>query len=161
MVEKPGTWLRSCAGERHLMPDSEISVVPPLIVLGFFALFVGANVLSIRFSGWYALNKAYPCSKDAAPKNRRWGQSARIGWVQYNLGLVIGVDQGGLYIGALPLLDFMSPPFYIPWSALHIEGRRTFLWTYKLRLRADTGTLIVLDGKAARIVESAMGIQTL
>jgi len=131
-------------------------VVPPLIVFGFFAFFVGVNVLIFRFSGWYALRKAYGCSRNAAPANRRRFVSAKIGWVKYNLALVVGVDSAGLYISALPILDFMSPAISIPWSALHFEDRSTFLWMITLRLRADTGTVIELYGDAARLVESAM-----
>jgi hypothetical protein len=33
------------------MPDSEISVLPPLIVFGFFAFLVGANMLTTSAAG--------------------------------------------------------------------------------------------------------------
>jgi len=141
-----------------MVTDSDALVVPPLIVLGFFALIVGANVLIVRFSGWYALSKAYPCSSNALPANRRRFVSAKIGWLKYNMALVVGVDPAGLSISALPLLDFMSPAISIPWSALHLEHRSTFLWMVTLRLRADTGTKIEFYGETARMVGSAMDI---
>ena len=128
------------------MPDWPIVA---LALFGYLAFVTGVTVLIFRVSGWYALSKAYPRPISATPGERRWGVSGKIGRIASNRALIVGTDQGGLYLSYIPPFSLVAPALYIPWTALHFERRWKSWWTSKVRYRTAIGVPIELYGHAA------------
>lgn len=84
-----------------------------------------------------------PVPSSALPVNveaiswKPWQHGRFRGWVGYNGCLWIGVSEQGLALKTGPdiLFRFCHPPIFIPWTAVHIVGRRKALWRRMIDLK--------------------------
>jgi hypothetical protein len=85
-------------------------------------------------SGWRALARRYRTSGE--PGGVRFSmQSGRVGVVDYNRCLTVGVSAEGLYLAMLFFFRVGQPPLLIPWSDLTVVAIRDRWYARDITLR--------------------------
>lgn len=140
------------------MPNSIDDIFP----LAFLLLFPVFWILVVRqlawSSGWVDLAKSYPATHFDGPK--RGFQSAMVGRVQHNSTLIIGADEGGLFLDALLPFRFSHRPLYIPWTAVTRAYReKRYLTNFVVLMFAEQphATLHLRPRTAKRLQEWSRG----
>lgn len=111
--------------------SDDVYALPVVLIVPTLALF-----LMSRLSGWQRLADAYPGVHDPPRPIVRLGYGVFRGWMGYNGGIVVAVDERGLHLRAMPIvLSFCHAPISIPWSELReVRARpRLFGTDYALR----------------------------
>jgi hypothetical protein len=100
-----------------------------IVALALAAVVVFTDVLLFliaHLGSWARLAEQYPAHYP--PEGRvYYFESAQVGWLGYNNGLILRLASEGLYVAMPPLLNFGHRPMLIPWSAMQIEERKG--WT--------------------------------
>jgi hypothetical protein len=116
-----------------------------------------------RISGWSALAQRYPLRGGFPKPKKRFGYGFFRGWVGYNGGIIVGSDQSGLYLRAMPvILSFCHAPIYIPWREVSaIDPLSGWIRGYRIRtaqaanvnfaMRPQTFAVIRHDAKSAGV----------
>jgi len=116
-----------------------------------------------KISGWSALAQRYPLRGGFPKPKKRFGYGFFRGWVGYNGGIIVGSDQSGLYLRAMPVIfSFCHAPIYIPWREVSaIEPLSGWIRGYRIRtaraanvnfaLRPQTFAVIREDAKSAGV----------
>ena len=130
---------------------------PHWFFLLFLALWIAITGLLSRFSGWSRLARDFPATT-AGSGERFIFASGSIGGqhmpVNYSNCLFVTIGPEGMRLSILFLFRFLSPPFFLPWSAVaSVEEKQTFfLKHYVLRVR-DRTSQITLRGSAGRTMK--------
>jgi hypothetical protein len=112
---------------------------------GWFAVFFVLLLLAVLIvlnlaSGWWSLVRDYRAEEPALGQ-RHWFASGRIGVhpllsVNYGNCLIVTVATGGFRLGLIFPFGVLSPPLFIPWSAVaQLEWRRADLLWHQARVR--------------------------
>lgn len=116
-----------------------------MLVLAMW-LVIGAILSTV--SGWRELAGHFPASVSSAAEGRDFRfASGTLGSpalpIRYRYCLTCSVSAAGLRLSVLPLLRFMHPPMFIPWSAVE-RATRDVWWlatVTTLRLRGFSSQL--------------------
>ena len=116
---------------------------------------IGANARN-----WTTLAETY--SGSVAPEIAHYGMSARIGWVNYQSCLFIGVSTSGLSM--LNLFPLGDEELLIPWPQIRFLGRGWFglsvlLYVKGPRMKVRVGCGITGGLKIVRAIEKKLSLQ--
>ncbi len=93
--------------------------------------FVGTWCLTLRIiaglSGWRRLARHYAFDGRFTGKVWRF-RSARLGRMNFNGALTIGVDRRGLFLAPMILFRPFHRPLLIPWSEIEAEPHKSWLF---------------------------------
>jgi hypothetical protein len=107
------------------------TMLATLVVAGFlvgFPLVWCAVVLLLSYvGGWQRMAAVYATDKPPRGRSFAW-VSARIGFVNYRNCLHVHVAPEGLHLATPWLFRIGHRPLLVPWSAVHGERSRRFLW---------------------------------
>jgi hypothetical protein len=106
-------------------------------LLFFLALWCGILTTLAAVGGWTALASRYPALGPPTGRVLRM-QSARFGWIEYNGGLTMYVDDEGLRIAVWPIFRPGHPPMFLPWAALKIVSVNDAWWQRAVTVEIDT-----------------------
>lgn len=101
-------------------------VAVALVLAGIVAFSAMLLFLIAHLGSWARLAEHYPAHYP--PDGRAYYlESARVGWIGYNNGLILRLAAEGLYVAMPPFLNFGHRPLLIPWAAMQIEEQKN--WT--------------------------------
>lgn len=129
----------------------------PLFVLMWLAI---SGLLAL-ISGWHGLAGQFPDQPSATGERFRFAAAA-IGWpwlpVSYSGCLFLTFAPGGMRMSILFPFRLLSPPMFIPWTAVEsIVERRLLFWRSTVLTLRDNGTRIRLYGPAGRYLARTRG----
>ncbi len=105
-----------------------------LLIPVFFVLFGGglaAAIISLLafVSGWRTLAARFPAPPGFHGGKLYTWQSGRLGMVNYNNVLRVGVSPQGLHLACGFPFHFMHPPLLIPWAQItNLQQQKVFAW---------------------------------
>lgn len=109
------------------------AVLIPLIIVAFIVVFpamwLGITGLLGKFSGWSALERAFPDHAEPPVESLRF-QSARMRSVGYNNCLRFEICATGLRVSMMRLLGPFRKPFFVPWGLIGAKRSKIFLVKY-------------------------------
>ena len=109
-------------------PNSQMEILIPIaFVVCFPILWCGACLLLSHIGGWAGLATRYRDGENAAGQSR-YLCSGRIGMVNYNSCLTLGVSKTGLRLAVLFPFRVGHRPIFIPWSDFHSVAQRRILF---------------------------------
>jgi len=122
----------------------------------FAAMWVGVTGLLAHLSGWATLAARFP-SDDPVDGQRFRFASGSLGWrwvpVHYGNGLFVTVSPTGLRLSLFLPFRFLSPPLFVPWTAVESLMRKRIVFV--------TFTTLVLKGAWPRITLRGSSAQPL
>lgn len=139
-------------------------LIAPLAIAGFavvFPLFWCGVVWLVGATGWRRLAARFPAAArpDVTPARVASGTSARLGVVNYNGVLNVGVAPEGLHLAVMALFRVGHPPVLVPWDEIEASPphREWFREVCTLRLGQPEPLSItlpqhVLDAAADAVV---------
>jgi hypothetical protein len=125
----------------------------PVVFIGMW-FFVTTTLA--KKSGWYALAKRYPDRMEPAIRKLRF-QSGWVGSVSMSGILRLEACSSGLRVGIWKIFGPFSRDFFVPWSDVHVERTRRFIWNVAKLNFDEIGTLILFDYAANRLARSSSG----
>ena len=129
----------------------------------FFPLFIGfwfaMTGLLAHLGGWATLARRFRATQSPSGERFRFASGSmgrRFLPVNYGGCLFVTVGEEGIHLSILFLFRFLSPPLFIPWSAMEsVTEKRFIVSTYtSIRVR-DEWPAIALRGRAGHYVREA------
>jgi len=105
-----------------------------LLIPVLFVLFGGglaAAIISLLafVSGWRTLAARFPAPPGFNEGRFYTWQSGRLGVVNYNNVLRVGVSPQGLFLACQFPFHFLHPPLLIPWAQItNLQQQKVFAW---------------------------------
>ncbi|WP_304219532.1 hypothetical protein [Phenylobacterium aquaticum] len=95
----------------------------------FAAMWFAIGTVLGAFSGWYGLMKRYPDRDDEALL-RLGSQSGLMGAIPVGMNgiLTLTACRSGLRVGIWRMFGPFCRDFFVPWSAIRIERRKSLFW---------------------------------
>src|SRR3989344_6723645 len=123
-----------------------------LLAFFVFVWLVVTSILSL-LSGWFLLMRRFPDHPTEKSLITLKGQSGTMGiGVSMNRVLRISATPMGLRIGIPKMCGPFCRDFLVPWSAIHVSRKRSFLWPCaELTFGLDNGRLKIDSHVADRI----------
>ena len=114
------------------MPPQPFPAEHPLLFLAIFAVvMIATSYGTAAITGWSTLARVYP-SEGGLLGARVWhGQSARMRYrTRYNRGVNIAANHHGIELSVFFLIRLGHPPLFIPWSDIHTEPAKGWIFDY-------------------------------
>ena len=103
----------------------------PLIIAGYAALWVGISLLIAKVSGWSALAERYRTDPAMFTGWKTGFQSGRMRvWTRYGGALTVGANGMGFYLAVLAIFRAGHPPLFVPWHAIDVTQGTRFIYAY-------------------------------
>jgi hypothetical protein len=134
-------------------------LAPEWFVPLFIALWFAITGLLAHLGGWARLARRFRATQPPRGERFRFA-SGSMGWrflpVNYGGCLFVTVGEEGIHLSILFLFRFLSPPLFIPWTAMEsVTEKRFIVSTYTaIRVRGEWPG-IALRGRAGHYVREA------
>ena len=103
--------------------------IPYLFPFFFISLWIIVSFVLANIGGWSRLAQYY--ETQSRFEGKKWSfRGGRMGMINYNGCLTIGVDDDGLYLAVFPLFRVGHPPLFIPWYDITTSKSRKFFVSY-------------------------------
>jgi hypothetical protein len=143
------------------MSDTAFLIVFPLLFFILFPLlWIGISGILARVSGWTLLAQRFPAGAQENSGQIRYAsaliQQYRILPVTYKGCLFFTIGKEGVYLSVSFLFRFLSPPLFIPWSAIEsITEQRHLFGSYGVIAIRNCPVKILAMGPAGKSLLAA------
>ncbi len=135
-----------------------IEKIPYLFPVFFIGMWVFVSFLLSLFGGWRNLGSIYLADGNFAGE-KFYFQSLKMGFVNYNSCVNIGVNENSIYISVFPIFRVGHPPLRIPLS--EIQGKEYKGWFFRYvnikAARAKDTNIKLFKKQADRIEQITKG----
>jgi hypothetical protein len=113
------------------------------VLIMFPMLYAVVMTYLSRISGWTTLAEHY--RTNAAPEGKLfYFKSGRIGRINVNNALIIGLCPDGLYVSMFPFFRYAHPPLLIPWGQIRNIRQTTILFLKYVEMQVGDPVITTL-----------------
>jgi hypothetical protein len=104
-------------------------MVPYVFPILFVGMWIFVSKLLSYMGGWNSLSEYYKSEEQFSGK-KWYFQSLKVGWVNYNSCITLGVSETSIFLSVLPLFRIGHPTLSIPLQEFHGSEHRGLILSY-------------------------------
>ena len=144
------------------MPQSPQLLQPQWFIPFFLCLWLAISAVLALAGGWYSLSREFRSDETIRGERFRFASGSLGRWpfpvTSYGNCLFLAVNDGGFRLSILFVFRFLSPPLFIPWSAVKSVESGRFLFFRYTRVRLLRGwPTVAIRGRAGQSLAETYG----